>query len=75
MIFQILRPHQLEPDNDLEALPIHTQLLILPKDLPPNYMKRLIIFQKSDKLPTLVKFNELFCFSKYPRSDRGCYFS
>ena len=56
MIFQILRPHQLEPDNDLEALPIHTQLLILPKDLPPNYIKHPIIFQKFRIHPTLVKF-------------------
>ena len=56
MILQILWPQQLELDDDLEALPIHTQSLILPKDLPPNYMKRPIILQKSDTHPPVVVF-------------------
>ena len=46
MIFQIFRQQKLESDNDLEALPIHTHNVILPKDLHPNYMKRSIISQK-----------------------------
>ena len=55
IILQIFRPQQ-KSNDDLEALPIHTPLLILPKDLPSNYTKGPIIFQKSDTHPTLVKF-------------------
>ena len=57
IILQIFRPQQLKSNDDLEALTIHTQFLILPKDLPSNYTnKGPIIFQKSDTHPTLVKF-------------------
>ena len=46
MIFQIFWPQKLESNNNLEALPIHTQLNIVPKDLLLNYLKRTIILQK-----------------------------
>ena len=43
IILQIFRPQQ-KSNDDLEALPIHTPLLILPKDLHHHYMKGSIIF-------------------------------
>ena len=45
MIFQIFWPQKLESDNDLEALPIHTHTIILPKDLHPNYINALLSFK------------------------------
>ena len=56
IILQIFRPQQLKSNDDLEALPIHTPLLILPKDLPSNYNKGPIIFQKPCIPTTLVIF-------------------
>ena len=56
IILQIFRPQQLKPNDDLEALPIHTPVVILPKDLPSNYNKGPIIFQKPRIPMTLIKF-------------------
>ena len=56
IILQIFRPQQLKSNDELEALPIHTPILILPKDLPSNYNKGSIIFQKPWIPTTLVKF-------------------
>ena len=56
IILQIFRPQQLKPNYDLEALPIHTRVLILPKDLLSNYNKGPIIFQKLCIPTTLVIF-------------------
>ena len=56
IILQIFRPQQLKSNDDLEALPIHTQVPILPKDLPSNYTKGPIIFQKPCISTTLVIF-------------------
>ena len=56
IILQIFPPQQLKSSDDLEALPIHTPLFILPKDLPSNYNKGSIIFQKPCIPTTLVKF-------------------
>ena len=57
IILQIFPPQQLQSSDDLEVLPIHTLFFILPKDLPPNYNKGSIIFQKAFTPTTLVKFN------------------
>ena len=56
IILQIFRPQQLKSNDELEALPIHTPALILPKDLPSNYNKGPIIFQKHCIPTTLVNF-------------------
>ena len=56
IILQIFRPKQLKSNDDLEVLPIHTPIIILPKDLPSNYNKGPNIFQKPCIPTTLIKF-------------------